>query len=66
MPDLVPNLNVVLEAFLLLVLALGAVRFLSRFARARSPVDPDEVLRAAHERIDEIELARARSMLERR
>jgi hypothetical protein len=65
-PDLVPILNVVLALGVLLVLGLGLRRLLSRFSRTESAIDPNEVLRAAHERIDEIELARARSMLERR
>jgi hypothetical protein len=66
MPDLLPILNVILAVGVLVVLALGVRRLLSRFVRTEPPFDPDEVLRAAHERIDEIELARARSMLERR
>jgi hypothetical protein len=65
-PDLVAILNVVLGLGLLLVLGLGLRRLLSRFLRTDPATDPNEVLRAAHERIDEIELARARSMLERR
>jgi len=42
---------------------LGAAR---RRMLARSPDPPDKLLGAAHERIDDIELARVRSMLQRR
>ena len=70
MPDLVPNLIAILAVALLVALALGAVRSHSRFRRAAQlpepPADPEAVLHAAHERIDDIELARVRSMLERR
>ena len=52
--------------FVAVALALtGAV--VARARRRRAPDDPlDDVLGAAHERIDEIELARVRSMLQRR
>jgi hypothetical protein len=69
-PDLVPILNVILAVGLLVALALGAARLLSRSWRAgrlpKPPADPEAVLHAAHESIDEIELDRVRSMLQRR
>jgi hypothetical protein len=69
-PDLVPILYVVLAIGLIAALALGPARLLSRFRRVgrlpEPPTDPEAVLHAAHESIDDIELARVRSMLERR
>jgi len=69
-PDLVLNLIAIVAVALLVALALGAARSRSRSRRAvelpESPADPEAVLHAAHERIDDIELARVRSMLERR
>ena len=52
-------------ALALLILGVVVVWAISR--RASAPGDDvDEVLGAAHETIDEIELARVRSMLQRR
>jgi hypothetical protein len=69
-PDLVPILTVILVVGLLVALALGAARLLSGVRSAarlpKPPDDPEAVLHAAHESIDEIELDRVRSMLQRR
>ena len=70
MPDLGPILNVILAVGLLLLLSVGAMRFLSRLVRRGPPgepaMTPTRALHAAHEAIDDLELARVRSMLQRR
>ena len=50
----------------LLVIALAVIGWVRRRMRAQSPDALDNVLGRAHERIDDIELARVRSMLQRR
>ncbi len=57
------------DGILIVTLALGLAGAVASWVRRRTmaPPDPlDGVLGAAHERIDEIELARVRSMLQRR
>ena len=57
------------EGILIVAVALalaGAVVSWVRRRRVSRPDPLDDVLGAAHERIDEIELARVRSMLQRR
>jgi len=53
-------------ALALLILGVVAVWAVGRRAAPAPRDDIDEVLGAAHEAIDEIELARVRSMLQRR
>ena len=55
----------ILIAAAALVLA-GAIASLVRHRRIAPPDPRDDLLTAAHETIDEIELARVRSMLQRR
>jgi hypothetical protein len=57
------------EGILIVAVALALAGAIVARARRRrmAPLDPlDDVLGAAHETIDEIELARVRSMLQRR
>ncbi len=57
------------EGILIVAVALALAGAVVARARRRrvAPDDPlDDVLGAAHDRIDEIELARVRSMLQRR
>ena len=50
----------------LVVIAMAVIGWVRRRMRAESPEALDNVLGRAHERIDDIELARVRSMLQRR
>ncbi len=57
------------EGILIVAVALTLTGAIVAQARRRrmAPLDPlDDVLDSAHDRIDEIELARVRSMLQRR
>lgn len=60
-----------LEVILLVALSIAVLAMVSAWVRGRSTAPPppdalDDVLDLAHDRIDEIELARVRSMLQRR
>ena len=50
----------------LVVIAMAFIGWVRRRMRAQSPDALENVLGRAHERIDDIELARVRSMLHRR
>ena len=57
------------EGILIVAVALALAGAVVSWVRRRTMARPDpldDVLGAAHERIDEIELARVRSMLQRR
>jgi hypothetical protein len=57
------------EGILIVALVMASAAAVVAWARRRTMAPPDavdDVLGAAHDRIDEIELARVRSMLQRR